>query len=136
MQILDEIEKSSNSVRERHGCVTAYLAFMVIVNAITSLVYIFLGEVIVESSRVPISSFTFAVLMIVSLSNIAFALSLLKWKKWGFYGSIVSSIIGLLINTNLELPLEQTVLGLLGVGILFAILQIKQNGKSAWEHME
>jgi hypothetical protein len=109
---------------------------MVFVNSLTSLVYIFLGEVIVESSRVPISSFTFVALMIVSLSNIAFALSLFKWKKWGFYGSIVSSIIGLLINTNLELPLEQTVLGLLGVGILFAVLQIKQNGKSTWDNME
>ena len=125
-----------SSMKERHGCVTAWLVFMIIVNAGVGIWYLISSE---DISRMLPSRPDPSMLMItgvVAFANVAFAVLLLKWKKIGFFGFIGSSIAGVILNLALGLGIGQSVTGLIGVVILYGILQIKKDDKSTWEGLE
>lgn len=76
---------------------------------------------------------------------------LLKWKKSGFWflvgtrvlSTIICTALYLYINktiivlTNVPLMVKTSVVGaVFGLGILFAILQIRKNGVSCWKQLE
>jgi hypothetical protein len=125
-----------SEVKERHGCVTAWLILMIIANSIAFLGNLFLSKGIIEAFE------NASMPMVLTLSflgalNIYFAVMLFQWKKMGFYGFVGSSLIGLVLNLVIGIPVVQAIVGLVGVGILFGILQIKaHDGKSAWEGLE
>ena len=67
--------------------------------------------------------------------NVVFAIAIFQWKKWGFFGVIVNTIVAFGINMYAGVGIGQSVLGLVGVGVLFGVLQIggDQNG---WSQLE
>jgi hypothetical protein len=120
--------------RKRHGCVTAWLVFMLIANSIISLIYLF---TLVRTDQVlKISASSLTALIIVGLLNVAFAIMVLLWKKVGFYGFAITSAVAFIINISLGISLIKCTVGLIGFLILYGILQIKQDGVSAWENLE
>jgi len=128
------MEASTN--KQRHGCVTAWLVLMIIANAFLSIVYLFFGNALSDGlgSSFPQSiMLLFAVLAII---NLVFAIMLFKWKKWAFWGFVGSSLIALILNLSMGLDVGSSLTGLIGIAILYGILQIKQNGVSAWENLE
>lgn len=54
----------------------------------------------------------------------------------GFYGILIVGLITFAINISTGLGLLQSFYGLVGIGALFAVLQIKKNDVSAWENLE
>lgn len=122
--------------KERHGCVTAWLVFAIIVNSLTALVYLFASDVIVKNLPHEVSQPMILLLGALSVANVVFAFLLLRWKKIGFWGFAVSSVAVLAINISIGLSVGQSLLGSVGLGILYGILQIKQNNSSAWENLE
>jgi hypothetical protein len=125
-----------NEEKQRHGCVTAWLILMIIGNSIGALMYLFGSEMIMRAMPYGVSSSLIYLLAFVSVMNVVFAVLLFQWKRWGFYGFIGSAIAAFIINTSIGLPVGSSLLGLVGIGVLFAILQIKQNGVSAWDNMD
>ena len=122
--------------KQRHGCVTAWLILMIIANAFTSIAYLFLGETISANLPNPIPNSTMMLLALMSGLNLVFAIMLFKWKKWAFWGFAGTSLIAVVINLSQGLSIGNSVLGLAGLAILFGILQIKQDGVSAWDNLE
>jgi len=125
-----------SSLKERHGCVSAWLIFMIVVNAGVGIYYLVSSE---DISRMLPSRPEPSLLMItgvVAFANVAFAVLLLKWKKMGFFGFIGTSVAGAILNIVMGLGIGQSLTGLIGVVILYGILQIKKNDKSAWENLE
>lgn len=122
--------------KERHGCVTAYLIVMIIANSIVALIYFLASEFVTKNLPNHVSKSIIFLLGFLGLANIAFAILLLKFKRWGFYGFIGTAIAGFLINLQMRLPILQVLAGLLGIGVLFAVLQAKKDGLSAWEQMD
>ncbi|GMN10981.1 hypothetical protein MTsPCn9_27070 [Croceitalea sp. MTPC9] len=122
--------------KKRHGCVTAWLILMIIANSFTAITYLFMGDVVLENLPNPTSKSMLVLLAILGLANLAFAILLFQWKKWAFWSFVASALITLAVNLSIGLGLGQSLLGLLGVILLYAILQIKQDGKTAWENLE
>jgi hypothetical protein len=118
-----------------HGCVTAWLIMMIVVNSIVALVYLIGGDFI-ENALGGIEDSFLIILGLVGLFNVLCAAYLLKWKKWGFYGFIGSSVVTIIINLQIGLEPVQAISGLIGVAILYAILQIKRDGITAWSQMK
>ena len=128
-------EMASNP-KQRHGCVTAWLIFMIIANSLTAVLYLFAGNTIVQNMSGNISNTMLIVLAILGIANVVFSVMLLNWKKIGFWGFVITSIVVLIINLSIGLGIAQSVLGLLGIVILYAVLQIKRDDVKAWTNLE
>jgi hypothetical protein len=122
--------------KQRHGCVSAWLILMIVVNAISAVANLFAGDYISQNLPEPIPPTMLVIMSLIGLCNVIFAVMLMQWKKWAFWGFALTSVITMGINLSLGFGIAQSLLGLGGVVILYAILQIKENQKSAWENLE
>ena len=133
--LLDDTQYSSD--RKRHGCVTAWLIFMIAANALSAILYLARTEYMAKMvSNEPSTKGMIVLLGLIGVANIYFAFLLLRWKRQGFYGIIGTSAVTFMINLSLGLGIGQSILGLVGIGILYAILQIKQDGNSTWSQLD
>jgi hypothetical protein len=122
--------------KKRHGCVTTWLILLMTVNSGAALLHFFFTDLLMQYMPYNVSPGMLYLLGFFSVMNVVFAVLLFQYKKFGFWGFIVSAIAGFLINLQLGLSVGQAITGFVSIGVLFAILQIKQNGISAWEQME
>lgn len=121
--------------RQRHGCLTTWLIFMIIGNSITAASYLLMGDIIAQNLPNPIPQPIMTTLIIVSILNLLLAIMLFQWKKWAFWVLVGTSIIALIINLSLGLGIGTSLFGLSGIAILFGVLQMKKNGVTAWENL-
>lgn len=122
--------------KEMHGCVTAWLVLGIVLNAIVALVYFFIPDRISQSLPENPPNWIIYLLGVGAVLNVFCSAVLLKWKKIGFWGVIITSIAAMLLNFKIGLGIGQSVIGLAGVLVLFGILQIKKNNRSAWDGLE
>lgn len=123
-----------SEVKQRHGCLTTWLVLMIVINSVTALMYLF-GSEMIGKSLPSAPGWMFPVLAVASLFNVACAVALFKWKKWGFYGFVVTSVVALVVNLMLGIGPLQSVLGLVGLAILYGVLQIGGE-KKGWSQLE
>ena len=120
--------------KSRHGCLTAWLIFMMIANSMSVLIYVLGGQAIKQA--IPNSpGWLFPSLIVLSAFNLVCAIALFKWKKWGFWGFLGSSVAAFIINLSIGMGLVQSVLGLLGIAILYGVLNIGENNKG-WSQLQ
>jgi hypothetical protein len=122
--------------RSRHGCVTAWLVFIIVANALVSLIYLMASDRLAMRLPTHVSESTFLLLAAVGIFNVICAILLLRWKIIGFWGFLISGIATIFINLNAGLGIGQALFGLIGVAVLFGILNIQKFGKSTWEQLE
>lgn len=123
--------------KERHGCVTAWLWLIVVMGVGTSFVYLLFGEALARSPGLrDVEPWLTPVLGVLSLANVAFGIALLRWKRWGFYGFCAMACVTLVLNLTAGIG-AQSFTGLIGVLILWVILQVKGPDQvKAWDHLE
>ena len=131
---IEPYEEPDLSYPQRHGCVTAWLVFILIANSIVSLMYLSTANKLMQTLKV--SGTAMFILVLVGMLNVVCAIMLLKWKKIGFYGFAISSIAAFAVNIGIGLSPVSAILGLVGFGILYAILQITKDGVSAWDYLQ
>ena len=122
--------------KQRHGCATAWLIVMIIGNSLTATIYLFASELITENSVVPISDDMTLFMGMVGILNLLFAVMLLQWKKWAFWGIAATTALTFATNLSLGLGVSSSILGFLGIIALYGILQIKKDGLSTWDNLE
>ncbi|MEO9849422.1 MAG: hypothetical protein ABJH72_20985 [Reichenbachiella sp.] len=122
--------------KQRHGCVTAWLIFMMIANSFSAIAYLFMGESISQNLANPIPQPLMMALAIIGIANLIFSIMLFQWKKWAFWAFAVSSLFTLGINLSIGTEIGASLLGLSGAAILYGILQIKKDGVTTWENLE
>lgn len=117
--------------KKRHGFVSFWLIFMLVGNilALISLVFV-LSSGTLGSDKV--SMYFFIVLN--CILNVIGLITLLKWKKIGFWLFLAGSVFSMLID--LATGGSYILLFLLGFAIFWAVLQIKENGVSCWSQLE
>ena len=125
-----------NVTKQRHGCVTDWLILMIIANSATAILYLFASEMITKNLPGDVSTSMIILLGIIGIGNVIFSVLLLQWKKLGFWGFIITSIGALVINLTIGLGIGQSLFGLVGIGILYGILQIKKDNVTGWENLE
>ena len=145
-----------SEIKNRHGCLTAWLVFIIIMNliAVASYVIYMLGSTMFVQilqdqtirSQMPQSQilqiqmllntpvWVFYVLILTVIFNIVFVIALFMWKKWGFWGFCATSGVSLAINliyfSRGTVPILISVIsGLLLVLILFGVLHIGKKNK-------
>ncbi len=115
--------------RSRGGCLTAFLIAVMIINPLVAIMYLAAGSLI-QKGLPDAPSWAMPVLGIFCIVNFASAIALWRWKRWGFYGFLVSSIVALVINIIIGVPAHQIIAGPVGVIILYALL------RSVWDQLE
>ena len=120
--------------KHRHGCLTAYLVLMIIANSATALIYLVASEAI--RRNVPnMPEWALLVLIAGSIFNLVCAIALLRWKKWGFWGFVVSTVVIFVVNISIGVGVGSTLVGLLGVAILYGVLHIGKETKG-WSQLD
>ena len=122
--------------KKRHGCVTAWLILMIVLNALTAVTWFFFNDVFREQIGEGVNKNTMLALGLIGLLNLVFAIMLFRWKKWAFWGFLITSLIAFGINLSLGLGIGQSAMGLLGIIVLYAVFQIKADGRTAWSYLE
>ena len=120
--------------KNRHGCLTAFLIFIIVVNSLVALMYLLSCAVFYhpqpEIPEIPV--WALAVKCFFSLLNLVFSIALLKLKKWGFWGFLFSSIISLLLNPFKEFGLNRSfevAVVLFSIAVLYSVLHIGKDNK-------
>jgi hypothetical protein len=127
-------DNPSKAPKERHGCLTTYLVFMIIVNSGVSLIYLF-GSGWVRRNGPNAPDWAFWLLALTGLVNVLCAVALLRWKKWGFWGFVVSAIAIFIVNLSIGLGPSSGLGGAIGVALLYGVLQIGKERKG-WPQLE
>lgn len=122
--------------KERHGCVSAWLVLMIILNSLTACIYLLAGDWLAKNSQVKIPDNMRILLAVLGIANVIFAIFLFQWKKWAFWGFAATAVGALVINLNIGLGVGQSLFGLLGIAVLYGVLQIKKDDVSAWKNLE
>ena len=121
--------------RARHGLTTFWLIYMVI-NGIASIVSFSLLRKDIETFlKIPLSDEYCRYLIIIGAINAISALLLLYWKKIGFHGIIIASILNLYVNLQLTSEMSSAFLSLMQIAVLYLVLKLKKNNKTAWEQL-
>ncbi|MES2266640.1 MAG: hypothetical protein V4520_07755 [Bacteroidota bacterium] len=119
---------------ERHGCVTAWLIIMLLINALLPILYF--STALTLAHKLNTSVLIIYALGIIGLSNMVFTILMLKWKKIGFYAFAILGIITCAININIGISVISSLLGLVGFVILYGVFQIEKNGISTWKYLK
>lgn len=123
-----------NEMKQRHGCLTAFLILMIIANSVTTILYLFASDTIGKNlPNAP--AWVFPVLAVGGIFNVVCAIALFQWKKWGFFGFVATSILAFTVNLMIGLNIVQVLSGFVGVAILYWALQIGKENKG-WAHLE
>ena len=128
------MESNTAEAKQRHWCLTTWLILMIIANSLTALVYLIASRTI-KSNLPNTPDWAMPTLAVVCIANVAFSIVLFQWKKWGFFGLVATGILTLAINLTIGLGIGRALLGVLGVGALYAVLQIGKE-KRGWTQLE
>ena len=121
--------------KNRHGCLTAYLVFMMIMNSGAALLYLFGADLVLQGMP-NMPEWSFPVLIIMSIFNLVCAVSLFRWKKWGFWGFVASGLIVIIVNhMSIGLSTASALGGIVGIAILYGVLQIGKENKG-WPQLD
>jgi hypothetical protein len=81
-------------------------------------------------------AFMLYLLGIIGIANVFFAIQIMQWKKYAFWGFAITACGTLIINLSIGLSIGQTLVGLVGIILLYGVLQIKKDNVTAWENLE
>ncbi|MEM8809372.1 MAG: hypothetical protein AAGF01_25400 [Cyanobacteria bacterium P01_G01_bin.38] len=127
---------------KQHGCLTAWLILMIVANSIGALSNLFFAirpgvyaDIVAVQGLAPVSAAAFLLFVLMSVFNVVCAIALMRWQKWGFYGFIASSVAAFVMNLAVGVNIAQAALGLIGLGILYGVLNIGGENR-AWPRLE
>ena len=120
--------------KNRHGILTAWLVLMIIGNANSALEN-FLYMVGSEDISLGLPMWMFLTLVALAIFNLICTIELFLWKKWAFWGLVGSSIIIVFINLSVGLGIGLSLSGLVGIALLYGMLQIGDENKG-WPQLE
>ena len=122
--------------KQRHGCLTTWLVFLIIASSIGSFSLFFDSENMMKKLPYITSENTLLIVASIEILNVMFAFFLLKWVKLGFWGILSTSIIlcGIQINgsNNILYPIGS----IISVSILYGLMKLKKNNSTGWNNLE
>jgi len=119
---------------QRHGCLITWLVFMIIANIATAVITPASIEGMKRAGLHP-SPVGIGIIVICALANVAFAIALFRWYRWGFYSFLVTSAIALIVNLSMGLGIAQCLFGLVGIALLYWVLNMGGQNK-AWPRLK
>ena len=133
--LVSEVPPSLPKAKTRHGCLSLYLAGLLIVNPI---------EIIRRARLIPhlgapstnMTSWTLALLITLLVLNIVFAVALLEWKRWGAFGLVANALAFFVLNViRGGSPIFAGVVALIVLLVLYVALNVGKD-RRAWPQLE
>jgi hypothetical protein len=132
--------------KERIGCITFYLLTLMILGGLSIIYYLYVllfqFNSYLQRMRIyypSINEFTLILLILLSIPSFINIVALWKWKKWGFYGGLITITIVfiLLLGSlrNILLVISMFIGGVIGF-ILFLIIINIGGAKSLWKQLD
>lgn len=131
-----EMDNEAFNEKQRNGFVSFWLWCCIVINAIIEVMYLFslFGNRGVMYGFEPMSDRIINFIMTGLL--IAAYISLLKWKKSGFYLIVGLGILRWIITLSFgHFKVLDLFAPFISIAVLYLILQIKKNGKSCWSQL-
>ena len=120
---------------KRHGCITAWLYFCLVVTVLLIGAFFRLNAFLGEENAMPISVIIVALAQ--SICCLIGYILLLRWRKIGFYLIAVSVVIGSVVSCVLLGEGMWTLIkDLISIPILYAVLQITTDGVPYWDSLK
>ena len=129
-----EGRSNTAEAKQRHGCLTAWLIGMIIFNSLAALFYL-IASAKIKLNLPKAPPWATPTLAVVCITNLVFCVALFQWKKWGFFGLVGTAILTAVINLKVGISISKVLFGMLGVGALYAVLQIGKE-KRGWTQLE
>lgn len=121
--------------KERHTFATIWLVWIIIANAYTALRLLY--SALITNCYPDITVPMQIVTALVTIVSIFFIIQILRWKMIGFTGYVATIVVVLVISLFIgNSSIIRLIYVIAGIAILYGVLQIKKNGKSAWENLE
>ncbi len=117
--------------KEQHWCLAVFLSVGIILNAFALLLAPLIVLVIAYGQ---VDEWYAKLLLVLGVFNIVCLIALFKWKKWGFYGAVVSGLLWSVVFLA-EGFIPSAVLGLVYIVALYGVLQLGGD-KSGWRQLE
>jgi len=112
-------------VKKRHWALTLYLVFEIVILSIGFVSYRYIGGSMAYTQTFPNApGWAFPVLRYICLFHIMCIGAIFRWKKWGFWGAVASSLVAVVINIMMDDKLIENITGLISIAILYGVLQI------------
>lgn len=122
------------SRKSRHGCLTAYLIWLIVLSSASALAYL-LGSDALRQAMPGVPGWAYPVLTVLAPLHLVCVLALFRWREWGFWGFCVSSVIAMGVNLSAGLGIGFSVGGLIGIALLYGVLHIGKENKG-WPQLD
>ncbi len=130
------MENEQTLEKQRHGCVTALLIFMMIANSASVILYLFATEFISKSLSIEISNSDKIFLSLFQIANLISCILLFQWKKIGFWLYIATNVATVVLSIYQGKGISQLWSALFGIALLFGVMQIAtKNRKTTWNEL-
>ncbi|MGD0526481.1 MAG: hypothetical protein ABSE49_15140 [Polyangiaceae bacterium] len=106
---------------ERGGCLTAFLVLVLIANPLVALGYFLAGDAMNAVTRG--HDWARPVLGLMCLVNVACAVGVWRFKRWGVYGFVAMAALGLVVNLTLGVGVGSFLGAFVGPAILVALVR-------------
>lgn len=122
--------------KQRHGCLTAWLIYLMLSYSLVSLGLFFNSDSIVQKFQYIKSENLLLIVASIAILNVLFIFMLLKWFKLGFWGLLSTStllfIIQIMNSNNILTPIITAIVML----IMYGLLKLKKRNVSGWDNLE
>src|SRR6476660_8617526 len=125
VQVKSNREKKMQN-KQRHGCLTAWLIYLLFAYFISAVVYFFPTNEIIENSQIINSENERLILGSFAILGIGFTFMIFKWVKLGFWGILGMSLCLAVVHVIFGQGIVASFFVIFCVAILFALLQIKK----------
>lgn len=122
--------------KQRHGCLTAWLIYLVLVYSFSTIFYFFKTDEIFKVLGYKISENMILIRGSLGIFGVIFSIMLLKWVKLGFWGILIISILLFIVQLlNSDRIMSPFFISLCLI-ILYALLQLKKSNVTGWDNLE
>lgn len=121
--------------KQRHFFVTLWLTILIISNAVTIIMYLFLPNDLIFKIFKNTTTINIFESVLMCFIKIGLIILLFKLKKWAFFGFAIIGIIGSILTYISSHEILVLLSGPIGPLFLYGVLQIRKNNVSAWENM-
>ena len=124
----------SDGLPPRHGCLTAWLAVSLALHGFGVLLNCF-AYPLIHRALPGFTPLVAGLLAAAGLGSVVCVAALFRWKRWGFYGLIVITLLSFVVNVAAGVSPARALAGLLGIGVLYWVLNMGGR-ESAWQFLE
>ena len=97
--------------------------------------YFLVNPEVIRRTAPNLPGWVFPFMIAAGVSNVLCAVALFRWKKWGFWGFVATTVLALAMNLYLGLKPTASSSGLLGVAILYGVLHVGRE-RRGWDQLD